>query len=93
MTLLPSIFAAIFNLFYNRQQIIRYLQGAERTFDLIQAVINAIAFPLGISLTIYLAQRAVSQLQAAGRRRAVRREDVRYCGWGTRWGDWLFPCG
>ncbi len=67
LTLLPSVFAAVFNLFYNRQQIIRYLQGAEHTFDLIQAVINAIAFPVGISLTIYLAHRAVSEMRLASR--------------------------
>jgi serine/threonine protein kinase len=65
LTLLPSIFAAIFNLFYNRAQIIEYLDGAERTFDFVQAVINATAFPLGITLTICTARRAASSVQAA----------------------------
>lgn len=63
LTLLPSILAAVFNLFYNRQQIIQHLDGAERTFDLVQAVINAVAFPLGIGLTVRTARRVARELQ------------------------------
>jgi hypothetical protein len=67
LTLLPSVVAAFFNLAYNDQQIVQYLQSAtaEHTFFRVMAVINAIAFPVGIAITVLTARRAAGHLRPA----------------------------
>lgn len=56
----PNLLAARFNWLYNRKEIVERLSpmSLER-FDQIQLVINAIAFPLGLGLLGYLAQRVI----------------------------------
>jgi hypothetical protein len=64
-TLVPSIFAAIFNFVYNEEQIkiINELPDAKEVFMRVQAIINGIAFPVGIGITIHAARRAASELR------------------------------
>ncbi len=52
--LLPNAFAAVFNYYYNRLEIIEHLPNSQAAFWQIQTTINAIAFPLGIFLVIWL---------------------------------------
>src|SRR5262249_30741553 len=46
----PNLLAAFFNFAYNRQEIIARLDGAQETYHLVQTLINATAFPLGVVL-------------------------------------------
>jgi serine/threonine protein kinase len=52
-TVLPNALAAIFNYYYNRREIIHHLQNSQKAFEQIQAVINAIAFPVGIVILVW----------------------------------------
>ena len=56
-TLLPSVFAAIFNITYNNERIITQLADARDVFPKVVAFINGVAFPVGIAITIYVAYR------------------------------------
>ncbi|MDG2380458.1 MAG: serine/threonine-protein kinase [Pirellulaceae bacterium] len=62
-TLLPSLFAALFNFFYNGQRIISQLAGAEDFFLLLATLINAITFSVGISIVIVVAYRCALALK------------------------------
>ena len=55
ITVIPNIVAAIFNFLYNHGEILRLLPDAEPTFMRIQAIINMIAFPVGMSCAGWLA--------------------------------------
>ena len=64
---LPNALGAVFNIAYNRSDIIAHVPGAEPVFWNVQAVINGIAFPLGIALMIVMAlpvARAVREVDA-----------------------------
>jgi serine/threonine protein kinase len=62
---LPNVIAAIFNFLYNRNEIIAQLEpSALRTFDFIQAVINGIAFPVGVGFFFYLTAPVVRFFKA-----------------------------
>jgi len=52
---LPNALGAVFNIAYNRSEIIAQVHGAEPAFWNVQAAINGIAFPLGIALLTVLA--------------------------------------
>ena len=52
---LPNALGAVFNIAYNRSEIIAQVPGAEPVFWNVQAAINGIAFPLGIALMTVLA--------------------------------------
>jgi serine/threonine protein kinase len=52
-TVLPNAFAAVFNYYYNRSEIIQNLPNSRQAFEQTQAVINTIAFPVGILLLIW----------------------------------------
>lgn len=66
---LPNIIAAVFNFLYNREEIISRLQpSALQTFDSIQAVINAIAFPVGVGLFFLLTGPVVRYFKEQVRR-------------------------
>ncbi len=64
-TLLPSVFAAIFNFVYNKDQIqvINELPDAKQVFMRVQAIINGVAFPVGIGIAVYAARRAAAELR------------------------------
>ncbi len=67
-TLIPNIITAIFNLLYNRGEIIDKMPDAEPTFMRIQLIINLLAFPAGMLSSVWLI-RAVTQVagsQVAG---------------------------
>jgi serine/threonine protein kinase len=51
---LPNILAAFFNFLYNRREIVEQLQGSEPVFEIVQLLINAVAFPLGIAILAWL---------------------------------------
>jgi serine/threonine protein kinase len=57
----PNGLAAAYNYHHNRQRIVLALspQAIER-FEWIQTVVNGIAFPLGVGLSIYLSRRVLS---------------------------------
>ena len=66
---LPNVIAAIFNFLYNRQEIISHLQpSALKSFDFIQAIINGIAFPVGVGLFFLLTGPVVSYFKEEVRR-------------------------
>src|SRR5262249_45071090 len=68
-TVLPNALAAVFNYYYNRREIINHLQNSQKAFEQIPAVINAIAFPVGIALLIWFTRpvaAAVRQLCTGG---------------------------
>ncbi|HEY2253051.1 MAG TPA: serine/threonine-protein kinase [Planctomycetaceae bacterium] len=52
-TVIPNLFAAVFNYYYNRREIIDRLPHYQQAFQQIQATINAIAFPVGIFLVFW----------------------------------------
>jgi hypothetical protein len=54
ITLIPNVVAAAFNFLYNHEVILT-VPGAEPTFMRIQAIINLIAFPVGIGCGVWLA--------------------------------------
>lgn len=60
----PSALAAVFNYFYNFDSIIRP-KGPEvvKTFQQVQTVINAIAFPVGIGILVWLSVRLRQMLK------------------------------
>lgn len=60
---LPNAVAAVFNFLYNRAEIIENLQDATAKFDNIQAVINGIAFPVGVGFFLYLAVPTVRKIR------------------------------
>ena len=62
-TLLPSVFAAVFNFAYNDERIINQLANAKEVFMRVQAVINGIAFPVGIGINIFAAYRCARDLK------------------------------
>src|SRR5579872_2156061 len=63
-TVLPNAFAAVFNYYYNRQEIIEHLENSQEAFFRIQAVINAIAFPVGIFLVIWFTRPVGAAIRA-----------------------------
>ncbi|QDU41080.1 Serine/threonine-protein kinase PrkC [Maioricimonas rarisocia] len=76
LNLIPNALAAIFNYQYNRRQIVEQLQDATRKFDMIQGIINGIAFPLGIALVGWLAWRSVRGLRQLARSGHCPPDDV-----------------
>jgi hypothetical protein len=52
---LPNALGAVFNIAYNRSEIIAQVPGAEPVFWNVQAAINGIAFPIGIVVMSVLA--------------------------------------
>jgi serine/threonine protein kinase len=62
-TVVPNAFAAVFNYYYNRREIIEHLQNSQKAFEQIQAVINAIAFPVGIFLVIWFTRPVAAALR------------------------------
>ena len=64
---LPNALGALFNIAYNRSEIIAHIAGAEPVFWNVQAAINGVAFPAGIAVMTWLTWPAA---------RAVRRADV-----------------
>ncbi|MCA9081663.1 MAG: serine/threonine protein kinase [Planctomycetaceae bacterium] len=77
----PNIFAAVFNFTYNRQEIIERLPTGEwlSTFMLVQGVINAIAFPLGVGLVLLHFQPVRQRL--LGRSSSAVNEQLRRLMW------------
>ena len=63
-TLIPSVFAAIFNFAYNHGMVEESLgaSGGE-TLMLVQSRINLVAFPVGIAIVIWMARKAASPLR------------------------------
>ena len=63
-TLIPSIFAAVFNFAYNWGMIEEKLgpEGGE-TLIMVQSVINAVAFPIGIAIVVWSALRCTRPLK------------------------------
>ncbi|HVS39777.1 MAG TPA: serine/threonine-protein kinase [Gemmataceae bacterium] len=86
--IVPNALGAIFNIVYNRSEIIAHIPGAESVFWYVQAGINAVAFPLGVvllgraALPTTRAARTVAKtsnnddLQAVARRRSLVLGDV-----------------
>ena len=73
---LPNAAGAVFNIAYNRSEIITRIPGADPVFWNVQAVINGIAFPVGIALMCLLtwpAARAIRRADAGGLARPRRR--------------------
>jgi hypothetical protein len=65
--LLPNGLAAFFNFLYNRREIVERLQGSQDIFHVVQFLINAVAFPLGIVILVRLTwplSRGLSELNA-----------------------------
>ncbi|MFC1758438.1 serine/threonine-protein kinase [Planctomycetota bacterium] len=63
-TLIPSVFAAIFNFIYNDGMIDESLgDSGRRILMQVQSVINLIAFPIGMSLVVWVAKLETSLLR------------------------------
>ena len=65
-SLIPNAAAALFNISYNRSEIIARMAGAEPVFWNVQSAINGIAFPFGVGLLgvlVWPAARAVLQME------------------------------
>ena len=61
--LLPSLLAAVFNYFYNEQEIIQRLAPAAKShFMVVQAIINLIAFPVGLWISDRVIRSSLRQL-------------------------------
>jgi hypothetical protein len=81
--LLPNAFAAVFNFLYVRQSIVlRLPPQAQVQFERLAAVVNGIAFPMGIAAIIWLASRVThglkrreTSLSAAHAAAAARRRE------------------
>lgn len=69
---IPSLLAAVFNYFYNFVSII-WPKGPEvrETFQTVQAVINSIAFPVGIGILILLSLRLYRSIRDSRQASAV----------------------
>ena len=66
--LVPNTIAALFNYVDNRHRIIETLTSVEQVkFDRLAAVVNAIAFPIGIAVICWLTWRIVRGLRALDR--------------------------
>ncbi|MEW4487238.1 serine/threonine-protein kinase [Thalassoglobus sp. JC818] len=66
LNLIPNAFSAVGNLLYNQREIFAEI-APEQSFETILAVINGIAFPVGISFVVLMAARI---------RRAIVKPDV-----------------
>ncbi|MFN0053510.1 MAG: serine/threonine-protein kinase [Planctomycetales bacterium] len=78
--LAPNLLAALFNLAYNKREIINHLQSAEPIFWRTQAIINSIAFPLGLGLAALLSWpvvRAAADRTRFDRLSGTEREKMR----------------
>lgn len=64
---LPNVVAAVFNYVYNLREIVAHLQGAQETFWNVQAVINAITFPIGTAAIVYLSYPVTSAVRRSTR--------------------------
>ncbi len=53
VTVGPNLVAGVFNLLYNRNELLQRVPSAEPTFMKVQSIINMIVYPLGIVLGIY----------------------------------------
>ncbi len=62
---LPNVPAAVFNFVYNRRYIVEGLEGALEPFYRIQAIVNGIAFPLGILGAILLVRPVARAVRVA----------------------------
>ncbi len=64
-TILPNIVVAILNFMYNHATIISRLTADGRNaFMLVQGIVNATAFPIGIAVGIYVAKKRLRLLKA-----------------------------
>jgi serine/threonine protein kinase len=61
----PNILAAVLNLAYNRSEIVARVPGAEPVFQNVEAVINGVAFPVGIIVLGFLAWPATRAARRA----------------------------
>ena len=68
IAVLPNALAGWFNYVYNRDHIIARLQDSQHVFWNLQAVINGIAFPVGIGLGIVLCLSVVQAIRETARR-------------------------
>lgn len=76
-TLLPNAAAGAFNLFYNRDQIIRLVAAESlNVFWTTQTIINAIAYPIGIFLVGWFTMKAVRPIQRLSKNEAVDAQDL-----------------
>ena len=65
LTLIPNLIAAVFNFLYNQHQIVNRIPEAEPMFMRIQAIINSVAFPVGILSASWLAGSVAKATQSA----------------------------
>jgi hypothetical protein len=61
----PNALAAVFNLAYNRSEIVDRVPGAEPVFQNVEAVINGVAFPVGVAVLGLLVWPATSAVRRA----------------------------
>ncbi|WP_231741054.1 serine/threonine-protein kinase [Thalassoglobus neptunius] len=78
LNLIPNAFSAVGNLLYNQREIFAEI-APEQSFETILAVINGVAFPVGISIVILMAariRRAIVGPEAVRKRPGVRRDSL-----------------
>jgi hypothetical protein len=76
--LIPNGLAGVFNLLYNRDEIMTHLSvESQGVFWTTQSVINAIAYPLGVFLLGMFAFKAVRPLSRARRDQPAEPDDLR----------------
>ena len=72
MNVIPNLISAVTNYTYNRKHIVESVAPKQlASFDNIQAVINGIAFPVGISIMIWLAWRVQRSLTDSSSSKSV----------------------
>ncbi len=87
VTLLPNSIGAVFNFRYNKTEIQLHLPEATDDFMWVQSVINAVAFPIGIFIGIWLmlsiaaAVRAHDAATAPARQLQLQRKKCVQMGW------------
>ncbi|MCA9029489.1 MAG: serine/threonine protein kinase [Planctomycetaceae bacterium] len=65
--IIPNVFAAVFNFHYNRQEIIGRLEAGNwlADFMLVQGIINAVAFPVGIGIVLWYFESTARALRSS----------------------------
>lgn len=66
---IPNLFAAVFNYHYNRLEIVAHLQDAQAVFWRVQAIINSVAFPVGLGSAVIASWPVVRAVRAHEQRR------------------------
>lgn len=77
-TVVPNAFAAVFNYYYNRREIIDHLQDYQQAFWQIQTTINSIAFPAGIALVIWLTRPVAAAMRRQRNNEPLAAETLRH---------------